>query len=221
MPPDSAPDRLAALREDYRLGGLSEDDADPDPLVMLRRWTDEAIAAGLLDPTAMVLSTVSAAGRPSSRIVLCKAIGPDGLDFYTNRSSRKGEELAARAYCSLVFPWHPLQRQARVEGTVTTVPEEESDAYFASRPRSSQLGAWASPQSRVVGSRPELEARYAEVEARFDGGPVPRPPFWGGYRVHPEVVELWQGRTGRLHDRLVYRPDASDAGRWTVERLAP
>jgi len=212
-------DDLAGLREDYRSGLLEESDLDPDPLVMLRRWLDDAIAAGLPDPTAMVLCTVSATGRPSARTVLVKGLGP-GLDFYTNYASRKGEELAGQDHVAGVFWWPPLQRQVRVEGRAGRLPEPDSDAYFATRPRPSQLGAWASPQSRVVASRERLEQRYAEVEARFEGGPVPRPPYWGGVRIVPDVVELWQGRTGRMHDRLRYR-HAPAAARWLVERLAP
>jgi pyridoxamine 5'-phosphate oxidase len=215
---------LASLREEYTLGGLDETDLDPDPVHMLQRWLDEAIRAGLYDPTAMVLSTVSATGRPSSRMVLLKGLGEDGLVFYTNYSSRKGEELAGQGACSVVFPWHPLQRQVRVEGVASRLPEEESDAYFASRPHESQLGAWASPQSKVVDSREKLDARYAEAVTRFGDGPVARPPYWGGYRIEPDTFEFWQGRQGRLHDRFRYRfsPTTAARGRsWHLERLAP
>jgi len=216
------PDILAVLREEYTLGGLSEADLEPDPADMLRRWTDEAIEAGLHEPTAMVLCTVSATGLPSSRVVLCKGLSPEGLVFYTNYSSRKGEELAGEVRCSVVFPWHSLQRQARVEGTASRLSAAESDAYFATRPRPSQVSAWASPQSKVVPSRDALDARYAEAETRFAAGPVPRPPFWGGYRIIPETVEFWQGRRGRLHDRLRYRRVPTRPGDpWLVERLAP
>jgi pyridoxamine 5'-phosphate oxidase len=215
-------DVLAMLREEYTLGGLSEADLDPEPFAMLRRWMQDALAAGLHEPSAMVLSTVSATGHPSSRMVLCKGLTEEGIAFYTNYSSRKGEELAGQSGCSLLFPWHSLQRQARVEGTVSRMREEESDLYFSTRPRASQLGAWASPQSRVVASRAALDERYAEVEARYAGQPVPRPPFWGGYRVTPESFEFWQGRQGRMHDRLRYRRVATRPGRpWLVERLAP
>jgi pyridoxamine 5'-phosphate oxidase len=212
------PDRLAALREEYTLGGLSEADLDPDPLVMVRRWLDDAGEAGVREPTAMVLATVSADGLPSSRTVLCKGIDT-GFVFFSNYSSRKGDELAGRPGCALLFPWYSLQRQVRVEGRAERLSEDASAAYFASRPRASQLGAWASPQSRVVEDRAELDRRYAEVEARFGDGDVPLPPFWGGYRVVPEAVELWQGRTHRLHDRLRYT--SSEVGGWVVERLAP
>ena len=211
---------LAALREEYTLGGLDEADLDPDPAVMLQSWLTEAIRAGLYDPTAMVLSTTSAQGRPSSRLVLCKGLSPAGLVFYTNFQSRKGAELAAQPLCSVVFPWQQLQRQVRVEGRAERLTEDESDAYFAGRPRESQLGAWASPQSEVVGSRAELDARYAEAAARFGDGPVQRPPYWGGFRIVPDGFEFWQGRQGRLHDRFRYHRDEPGAP-WVVQRLAP
>jgi pyridoxamine 5'-phosphate oxidase len=211
---------LAELREEYTLGGLDLEDLLGHPLELLRSWMDEAILAGLYDPTAMVLSTVDATGRPSSRMVLCKGLSTDGLEFYTNYSSRKGEELAGQPYCSVVFPWHPLQRQVRLEGEVVRLTDEENDAYFAGRPRESQLGAWASPQSRVVESRHSLDRRYAEAVTRFSQGPVTRPPYWGGFRVRPHTVEFWQGRQGRLHDRFRYRWVPTRAV-WQVERLAP
>lgn len=222
---ENRPVTLASLREEYTLGGLDEADLDPDPVQMLQRWLDEAIRGGLYDPTAMVVSTVAATGRPSSRMVLLKGLTSEGLVFFTNYSSRKGEELAGQGSCSVVFPWHPLQRQVRVEGVATRLADEENDAYFASRPRESQLGAWASPQSKVVGSRAQLDARYAEAVTRFGDGPVGRPPYWGGFRIRPDTFEFWQGRQGRLHDRFRYRfsPTAASAGRpgWRVERLAP
>lgn len=238
MAHDPEPDVLAALREEYSLGGLAETDLDPDPVVMLRRWTDDAVRADLRDPTAMVLSTVSADGVPSSRTVLCKGMSPDGLVFYSNYASAKARDLAGQERCALLFPWYPLQRQVRVEGTARRAPAELSDAYFASRPRASQLGAWASPQSDVVASREVLDGLYDEAERRFDGGPVPRPEHWGGYVVVPDLVEFWQGRRGRLHDRLRYRrtsggpgggggggeteePGRSGGPGWLVERLAP
>jgi pyridoxamine 5'-phosphate oxidase len=214
------PISLAALREEYTLGGLDEADLAPDPVEQLRGWLEEAIKAGLYDPTAMVLSTVSATGRPSSRIVLCKGLSAEGIHFYTNYSSRKGEELAGQQHCAVVFPWHPLQRQVRIEGVAHRLGDAENDAYFASRPRESQLGAWASPQSRTVESRETLDRRYAEAVARFGEGPVARPPYWGGYRIEPDTFEFWQGRQGRLHDRFRYRWAAAQR-RWAVERLAP
>ena len=221
-PPVHGRAKLAALREEYTRGGLSEEDLEPEPCDLLQQWLDEAIAAGLYDPTAMVVSTVSATGRPSSRMVLLKGLDRRGLTFFTNYSSRKGEELAGQQAVSVVFPWHALQRQVRAEGTAARLSDEENDEYFASRPRDSQIGAWASPQSRVVGSREDLDKRYAEATARFAGRPVPRPPYWGGFLITPEVFEFWQGRRGRMHDRFRYRrvPTRPSAP-WQVDRLAP
>ena len=171
----------------------------------------------------MVVTSVSAAGRPSSRMVLLKGLDERGFVFYTNLESRKAREIEANPHVSLLFPWQDLQRQVRVEGTASPVSAEENEAYFASRPRESQLGAWASPQSRVVASRSALDERYGGVLAQFaELDAVPLPPFWGGLRVEPETVEFWQGRKGRMHDRLVYRRAADDpSAPWTVDRLAP
>jgi pyridoxamine 5'-phosphate oxidase len=212
------PDDLAALRAEYELGGLSENDLEAHPVAMFSRWFAEAGAAGLLEANAMVLSTVSAGNRPSARTVLLKGVEPDGFVFFTNYESRKGAELAASPACSLLFGWYPLQRQVRIEGMAEKIDRAETEAYFASRPRGSQLGAWASHQSSEVPSRAELDASYAEIEQRFDGGDVPAPPYWGGYRVVPSSIEFWQGRRGRMHDRLVYRR-AEDG--WSTHRLAP
>ena len=210
---------LSGLREEYGRGGLDLPDLAADPIEMFERWLAQAVDAGVHEPNAMVLSTATPAGWPSSRMVLLKGVGPDGFVFYTNQASRKGEELAANPRCALLFPWHPLERQVRVEGTASVVPDAEVEAYFRSRPRGAQLGAWASDQSRAVASRAALAASYARVHERFgDHDPVPVPPAWGGYRVRPEVVEFWQGRPSRMHDRLVYR--RVDAG-WDTERLAP
>lgn len=210
---------LAGLREDYARAGLAEADLAPDPLAMFGRWFDDAVAGGIHEPNAMVVATVDPDGAPSARIVLLKELTPEGFVFYTNHGSRKGAALAHEARCSLLFPWHPLERQVRVDGVAELLDRDTVAAYFAVRPRSSQLGAWASHQSTVVGSRADLEAAYAEAEARFEGGEVPVPEEWGGYLVRPSAVEFWQGRTGRLHDRLVYRADGS--GGWVTERLAP
>jgi pyridoxamine 5'-phosphate oxidase len=213
---------LARLRREYGDRGLDTPDLEPDPVAMFRRWLDETIDSGLHEPNAMVVSTVSAGGRPSSRMVLLKGFDERGFVFYTNLESRKGGEIAANPAVALLFPWHDLQRQVRVEGTASRVSTEESEAYFAERPRPSQLGAWASPQSRVVASRSALDERYGGVLAEFAGlDDVPLPPFWGGIRVAPVEVEFWQGRKGRLHDRLVYRRSEADAAAWTVDRLAP
>jgi pyridoxamine 5'-phosphate oxidase len=212
------PDELAALRREYGDAGLDDPDLAPDPIAMFRHWMHDTVVAGLHEPNAMVVATVSPEGRPSARMVLLKGVDDRGFVFYTNYDSRKGRDLGATPVVSLLFPWHDLQRQVRVEGTATRVADEESRAYFASRPRASQLGAWASPQSEEVASRGELQAAYDTAEARFAGQDVPLPPHWGGFRVRPDLVEFWQGRRGRMHDRLVYRRVA-DA--WTTARLAP
>lgn len=209
---------VAAAREEYTRGGLVESDLLADPIAMFRRWYDDAYAAGLYEPNAMVVATVSAAGAPSARLVLLKGVADDGFVFYTNAHSRKGAELVANPRCALLFPWHPLERQVRVDGTASPLPREAVDAYFATRPRGSQLGAWASHQSRVVSGREELLAAYAQAEDRYAGGDVPTPEEWGGYLVRPESVEFWQGRPGRMHDRLVYRRTTDG---WRTERLAP
>jgi pyridoxamine 5'-phosphate oxidase len=216
-------DSVAAAREEYTRGGLVESDLLPDPIAMFRRWFDEAHVAGLHEPNAMVVASVSAAppdgqSAPSARLVLLKGVSEDGFVFYTNTGSRKGAELAGNPRIALLFPWHPLERQVRVDGTATLLPRADVDAYFAVRPRGSQLGAWASHQSSVVSGREELLAAYDEAEQRYGDGPVPTPEEWGGYLVHPESVEFWQGRPGRMHDRLVYRRTADG---WRTERLAP
>ena len=211
---------VSGLREEYGRGGLDLPDLADDPIEMFEGWLRQAVEAGVHEPNAMVLSTATPEGGPSSRMVLLKGVGSDGFVFYTNHASRKGAELAANPRCALLFPWHPLERQVRIEGTASVLSAAEVEAYFRSRPRGAQLGAWASAQSRPVASRAELAASYARVQERFgaDEGEVPVPPEWGGYRVAPEVVEFWQGRPSRMHDRLVYRRDGDG---WTTERLAP
>ena len=222
VPDPSAPD-LAALRREYGDHGLDVPDLAPDPVSMFRQWMDDTVAAGLHEPNAMVVATVSPQGRPSSRMVLLKGVDERGFVFFTNYESRKAADIAANPGVSLLFPWHDLQRQVRVEGAASKVSAEESEAYFASRPRESQLGAWASPQSRVVSSRSALDERYGGVLAQFaELDEVPVPPHWGGFRVAPYAVEFWQGRKGRMHDRLVYRRAEDDPhAPWTVDRLAP
>lgn len=208
---------LAALRAEYSRGGLVEADLAPDPVTMFGRWLEEAFVSGMHEPNAMVVSTVSADARPSSRMVLLKGLDDRGFVFFTNTGSRKGVELAANPACALLFPWHPLERQVRVDGTASRLPDADVAAYFALRPRGSQLGAWASHQSREVSGRAELEEAVAEVEARFPEA-VPVPEEWGGYAVRPDAVEFWQGRPGRMHDRLVYRRREDG---WEIVRLAP
>jgi len=211
-------DHVARLRKEYSSAGLDESDAHPDPIAQFRRWFDEALAAGLHEPNAMTVATATPDGRPSARVVLLKGFDERGFVFYTNYEGRKGGELQTNPYCAIVFYWGELERQVRVEGRASRVPEEESDEYFGSRPRGSRLGAWASEQSRPVESRGALEERLRDLEAEYEGREVPRPPFWGGYRVEPEVIEFWQGRENRLHDRLVYR---RSGGSWRRERLQP
>jgi len=219
MSQDHGGDRWADLRTDYADAGLAESDLDPDPFAMFARWYDDAVAAALPEPNAMVVATVAPSGRPSARTVLLKGVSPDGFRFFTNQASRKGHDLAGNPAIALLFPWHPLERQVRVEGTATRLDDDAVAAYFASRPRGSQLGAWASHQSTVVAGRDELMTAYAEVEARFTGQDVPVPPEWGGYLVRAEAFEFWQGRPGRMHDRLTYQLTLT--GEWAVSRLAP
>lgn len=215
--PDREPVDLAALREDYCRAGLEETGLAPDPITMFRRWLDEALAAGIHEPNAMVVATVSVDGQPSSRMVLLKGLSNDGFVFFTNTRSRKGTELAGNPRCAMLFPWHPLERQVRIDGVATPLDEEAVAAYFVGRPRTSQLGAWASHQSQVVSGRAELARAFDDMGARFPGE-VPVPEEWGGYVVRPDAVEFWQGRPGRMHDRLVY---CRDGDRWRTERLAP
>jgi pyridoxamine 5'-phosphate oxidase len=211
-------DDVADLRREYSDRGLDESDLAADPMTMFAGWFADVQAAGLYEPNAMVVSTVSADGRPSSRMVLLKGFSDEGFVFFTNQASRKGVELAAEPRCALLFPWHPLERQVRVEGTASVLPGADVAAYFSTRPRGSRLGAHASRQSRVVPSRAALEAAYDEAERTYPDE-VPVPGEWGGYRVRPEAVEFWQGRPGRMHDRLVYRRAEPDG--WRTERLAP
>jgi len=210
---------VADLRRDYTLSGLSEADLDPDPILQFRAWLDRALADDPLDPTAMVLATADREGRPSARVVLLKGVDERGFVFYTNYLSRKGREVEENPHAALVFFWPALDRQVRVEGTVERTTREESEAYFKSRPLGSRLGAWASPQSEVIAGREGLEERLRELEGRFASGEVPLPEFWGGYRLRPDRVELWQGRPSRLHDRFRYTRLAE--GGWRIERLSP
>jgi pyridoxamine 5'-phosphate oxidase len=209
---------LPRMREEYAREGLDEAAAGDDPLALLGRWLNEAIDVGLYEPNSMALATATPDGRPSVRIVLLKGLDDRGLTFFTGYESRKGAEIEANPRAAAVMLWHPLQRQVRVEGGVTRIDEAESDAYFQSRPRGSQIGAVASPQSRKIQSREVLEQRAAEVEQVFEGHDVQRPPIWGGYRIALETVEFWQGRHNRLHDRLRY---VRTGDGWRRDRLAP
>ncbi len=214
---EGSPD-LAGLRKDYALKALEERDVDRDPMKQFGVWMVEAIHAQLPEPTAMSLATVSAKGRPSGRIVLLKGVDPRGFVFYTNYASRKGKDLAANPLAALTFLWKELERQVRIEGTVEKVSAKESEEYYAVRPLGSRIGAWASPQSEAIESRAWLERRWDEL-GRTHGEHPPRPPHWGGYRIRPKVIEFWQGRDNRLHDRLRYRLQAD--GTWVIERLGP
>ena len=210
---------LTSIRTDYAREGLHERDLEPSPLAQLEKWQNEAILAKHPEPTAMMLATASADGEPAARVVLLKGLDERGLVFFTNYESDKGRQLADNPRASAVFFWVLLERQARVSGTVVQVAREETEAYFRSRPRESQLGTWASAQSSVLAGREALETRLEEVRARFGSGDVPCPPMWGGYRLVPDRIEFWQGRPSRLHDRLRYtrKSDAS----WLIERLSP
>lgn len=195
------------------------DELDPDPIAQFRRWYDDVVAADLPEPSAMVVATADLEGRPSARHVLLKQVDERGFVWFTNYESRKGQEIAVNARACLVFPWFPIRRQVIVQGEVERVDPSESDAYFASRDRGSQIGAWASPQSQVIPDRTFLEARVAQYEREFEGSEVERPPHWGGFRLRPSNVELWAGQQNRLHDRFRYERESS--GGWTVVRLAP
>ena len=209
---------LADLRRDYSLAGLAEKDLARDPFRQFEKWFQEAEAAKLPEPNAMLLATATREGRPSARTVLLKGLDGRGFVFFTNYESRKGRELELNSRATAVFPWIALERQVIIEGAMARVAREESETYFHSRPRASQLAAWGPPQSSIIPGRAQLEESFKAVERRYEGQEVPLPPHWGGWRLSPETVEFWQGRRSRLHDRLRYR--RSNDG-WTVERLAP
>jgi pyridoxamine 5'-phosphate oxidase len=210
---------LAELRKNYSLGSLDIADANRDPFRQFDTWFQQAVDAKLPEPNTMTLATVDSRGRPSARIVLIKGVDERGFVFFTNYESRKGRELAGNPYASLLFYWIELERQVRIEGRIVQTSAAESDAYFASRPLGSRIGAWASNQSQVIESRSQLETREREISLQY-GEQVPRPPHWGGYRLVPEAIEFWQGRPSRLHDRLLYTR-SSENGDWQISRLSP
>lgn len=209
---------LHDLRQDYNLGELHEEDLNPSPFVQFKRWFDDAQNAQLIEPNAMTLATADHQGRPSARVVLLKDLTAEGFTFFTNYLSRKGRELTTNPFAALVFDWHEMERQVRVEGRVEQLSATESDAYFDVRPEGSRLGAWVSPQSKIIEGRHILEDLEQQTKERFSGKQIHRPPHWGGYLIRPERVEFWQGRSSRLHDRLVYL--RTEEG-WTIHRLAP
>jgi len=210
---------LSDLRREYTRAGVKESDLDPNPFKQFDRWFQQALAAGLPEPNAMTLATATLDGKPSARIVLLKGFDERGFVFFTNYESQKGRELATNPQAALVCYWIELERQVRVSGRVSQVSSEESETYFRSRPLGSQLGAWASQQSEVVGGRKILEDRLEQLTQEYHTKPVPLPPNWGGYRVAPETIEFWQGRANRLHDRLRYTVQSSS--QWLIERLSP
>jgi pyridoxamine 5'-phosphate oxidase len=216
---------LDRMRTDYRRAVLTAEELGDDPLASLARWIDEAADEGMHEPNAMALATAGADGRPSGRFVLCKGIDADGIVFYTNYQSRKGRDLDAMPWAAATFWWDRLERQVRLEGPTERLPEATSDAYFASRPYGSRIGAWASPQGFELEDRAALERRFATARERFpEGAPIPRPPFWCGYRIRPVRIEFWQGRENRAHDRIEFRRAVdgdAPAGAWRTARLAP
>lgn len=209
---------ISSIRKDYQLRSLSESEVHASPVAQFSQWWDEAIASEIVEVNAMTLSTITTGGRPSARIVLLKGFDEKGFVFYTNYESDKGQQLDANPYASLVFFWKELERQVRIEGICERVSAEESDEYFYSRPLGSRLGAWASPQSKVIEGREILDKNAAALLERYASGEVPRPLHWGGYRVVADTIEFWQGRSNRLHDRIKY---SNQDGAWTIERLAP
>jgi pyridoxamine 5'-phosphate oxidase len=210
---------LSDLRQEYMRAGLRKADLSSDPLAQFRKWFDEAVSAGLIEPNAMTLSTATAQGKVSTRTVLLKAYDAKGFVFFTNYASRKARDLSENPQAALLFPWLGLERQVIITGTAEKISMAESAAYFISRPFGSRVGAWVSHQSQAISSRAILEAKLEELLKKFAHGEVPLPDFWGGYRIAPETIEFWQGRPNRLHDRFVYARKAE--GAWTIERLAP
>jgi len=211
-------DELSKMRQEYDADLLDEQLMADDPLETFTEWMDDAIAFGMKEPNAMILATATTDGKPSARVVLLKDVSAEGFVFFTNYMSRKGRELLINPQAAVVFDWHEMARQVRVEGRVEKLPAEESDAYFDTRPENAKIGAWTSPQSEIVKDRTEIEQLQRETEQRFAGKSIPRPDHWGGFLIRPTVVEFWQGRPDRLHDRIVY--DMTEKG-WSKRRLAP
>ncbi len=209
---------IAAIREDYAKSSLSENEVLGNPIEQFKKWFSEALVSEVTEPTAMVVSSATVDGKPSSRVVLMKDIKTDGISFFTNYNSRKGQEIVANPFVSVLFFWPELQRQVRMEAQVEKLAPEESDEYFSSRPRGSQIGAIASPQSAIINNREELEHRVAEVATEVGEGEIQRPNFWGGFLLKPYRMEFWQGRSSRLHDRIVYK---QEEGSWSINRIAP
>ena len=211
-------DNLHKMRQEYAAGSLNETNMPQNPMEEFNVWLDFAINSGLTEPNAMTVATSTLDGKPSARVLLLKEVNDKGFVFFTNYLSRKGRELVVNPEVALVFDWHDIERQVRVEGRAEKLPEEDSEAYFNERPEDAKIGAWASPQSKIVKDREELEKHLEEIEEQFEGMPVHRPSHWGGYLIRPSVIEFWQGRPSRMHDRLVYYK--TEEG-WTMHRLAP
>jgi len=211
-------ENIQNLRQDYRAAELAEHDVDKDPIIQFEKWFKHALDAQIYEPNVMTVATADLSGKPSARILLLKGFDQNGFVFFTNYASQKGRQLAENPQASIVFFWPELERQVRIEGTVTRVPEEDSTSYFHSRPKGSQIGATASPQSEIIPDRESLETRVKELTEAYQGQEVPRPVQWGGYVLKPDLIEFWQGRPSRLHDRICY---TSVNGVWTINRLAP
>ncbi len=216
-------DDIAGMRRSYTLAGLTESTMHQNPFIQFRLWFEEAKAAQILEPNAMTLSTVSPEGQPQGRIVLLKDFDERGFVFFTNYESTKGKAIAANPRVCLLFFWGDLERQVKIIGTATKISQEESNEYFQSRPRESRIGAWTSEQSSVIAGREVLEERFQALTQEYEGKDIPIPPHWGGYRVEPSAIEFWQGRVGRLHDRIVYERQSSttNGGAWSLVRLSP
>lgn len=212
-------DSIASIRKVYQLQSLLESEVDPNPVIQFESWWQQAIKGKIEEPNAMTLATCTANGKPSARTVLLKGVNDRGFIFFTNYMSRKGKEIEQNPFVSLLFFWKEMERQVRIEGVIKKISAEESDIYFASRPRESRIGAWCSPQSAVIENRELLQQNVKKYNARFADENIPRPEFWGGYMILPERIEFWQGRPGRLHDRLLYSLNENNV--WKIERLAP